>query len=150
MEFDLTLSMQEKSNYFRGMLVLMKMDRKIDNAEKALLTKIGKTLGFEASFCRTAIKELLENDYLSEEIPVFSSKDITKCFVKDGLRLAISDHELNPSELDYLKKTIDTNGLTEKWFRSEIKKIIIKDDYNNLENELFIEKHIEQENYSNI
>jgi hypothetical protein len=142
----LTLSIQEKSNYFRGMLILMKMDRRIDNAEKDLLIKIGKTLGFEKNFCLTAIKELLDNEFISEDIPIFSNEEYAKCFIQDGLRLAVSDNELNPNELNYLKKTLLLNNLEENWFKEKIKNLLISDDYNNQEAELFIEQFLESEN----
>lgn len=138
--------MKEKSNYFRGLLVLMKMDRRIDDAEKDLLIKVGKTLGFEKNFCTTAIKELLDNEFISEDYPLFTEENYAKSFIKDGLRLAVSDNDLNPVELHFLKKTLELNNLDEEWFRKEIKKLVNSNDYNNLDNELYVEQYLESEN----
>ncbi len=139
----MTLSMHEKSDYFRGLLVLIKMDRKIDAAETEMMIKVGKTLGFEKKFCLNAIKELLDNEFISEEIPIFTCVEHAKSFILDGLRLAISDNDLNPHELDFLRRTLDLNGLDEAWFNEKIKLLAASNDYNNSTTELFIEKHLE-------
>lgn len=123
----------------------MKMDRRIDDVEKKLLIKIGKTLGFEKNFCLTAIKELLENEYISADFPIFSNEDYAKSFIQDGLRLAVSDNDLNPDELNYLKKTLQLNNLQEDWFKEKIKELLVSGDYSNLDTELFIEQYLDSE-----
>ena len=80
----------DRSNYFRGLLLLIRKDRKVENPEIQLMKQIGKTLGFEPAFCENAITSILENKYILDETPIFSTKEIATLFIKDGLYLAIT------------------------------------------------------------
>ena len=104
-------------NYLRGLLLLIRKDRKITDSEVALTKRIGKTLGFEREFCDNAIKEILENNHIVDEPPIFSTKKLAEKFVKDGLVFASSDNELHPSEEEWLRSTAEKNGLGLAWYR---------------------------------
>ena len=108
--------MLDASNYFRGLLLLIRKDRKVTQTEIELMKRIGKTLGFEKEFCDTAIRDILENDYIADTPPDFSSKELALKFVKDGLSLAFSDSEGHPSEEQWLQSTAEINGLGVKLF----------------------------------
>ena len=107
------------SNYFKGLLLLISKDRKITESEIQLMKRIGKTLGFEREFCDNAIHEILENKYIVDAPPEFSTKELAIKFIKDGLATAFSDNEVHPSEGEWLRSTADKNGLDLTWFRSE-------------------------------
>jgi hypothetical protein len=51
----------DASNYFKGLLLLIRKDGKVTTAEKEPTKCIGKSLGFEKQFCDNAINEILEN-----------------------------------------------------------------------------------------
>ncbi len=142
MELDLVLSVQEKSNYFKGLLILMIKDRKIDDGERKILENVGKLLGFESEFCKTAINESLENEYLLDDVPAFSNKDIAQSFVMDGLKLAVSDRELNPEELSYLIATIKKNEIDIEWFSKQLENLVINIDGDYYDSTLHIEKYL--------
>jgi len=78
---------------------------------------IGKMLGFEKEFCDTAIHDILENEFIEDTLPVFTSKVLAEKFVKDGLAIAFSDMEFHPSEEEWLRNAALKNGLDEAWFR---------------------------------
>ena len=107
------------SNYFRGLLLLIRKDRKITQAEIELMKRVGKTLGFEKTFCDKAISEILGNKYIVDAPPVFSTKELAIKFIKDGLCLAFSDNDVHPSEEQWLRSTAEKNGLDLKWFSQE-------------------------------
>ena len=111
----------DASNYFRGLLLLMRKDRKITQPEIDLMKRVGKALGFEQRFCDNAIDEILENAFIVDEPPSFSSKALAICFVKDGLSLAMADEEFHPSEELWLRSTAEKNGLTEAFFSQELR-----------------------------
>ena len=115
----MNITVRDGGNYLKGLLLLIRKDRKITDAEVHLVTRIGKTLGFERTFCENAIGEILENKYIVDEPPVFSTMELAKKFIKDGLALASSDNEVHPSEEEWLWSTAEANGLEGSWFRQE-------------------------------
>ena len=83
------------------------------------MKRIGKALGFEKDFCNDAIYEILENKFVLNEPPKFSTNELAKKFIKDGLMLADSDNEIHTYEEAWLKSTAEKNGLDLEWFLQE-------------------------------
>ena len=115
----MTITVTDGSNYFKGLLLLMRKDRKIARSEIEMMKRIGKKLGFEREFCERAIHEILDNTYLVDVPPTFSSRELATRFIKDGLVLAFSDDENHPSEVEWLRRTAENHGLDAAWFRQE-------------------------------
>jgi hypothetical protein len=76
-------------------------------------------LGFEKEFCDNAIHEILENKFIVDAPPEFSTKELAMKFIKDGLRLASTEDELRAPEEEWLKSTATKNGLGLDWFSRE-------------------------------
>jgi hypothetical protein len=114
------------SNYFRGLLLLIRQDRKIAESEILLMKRIGKTLGFEREFCENAIHEILDNKHIPDTTPEFSSIELAKKFIKDGLAIAHSDEEVHPSEEEWLRMTAINNGVDADWFEDECSNAIAR------------------------
>jgi len=107
------------SNYFKGMLLLVRKDNKISEPEHVIITRIGKALGFEKGFIEDAIKEILNNKYISDEPPVFSSRELAEKFIKDGLILAASDKQIHPREEEWLIAVAGANNIESSWYFDE-------------------------------
>lgn len=105
------ISVLDGSSYFKGLLLLLRKDQKLSDAEVDLVLKVGLSLGFEKEFCENAVKEILENEHIVDTPPKFSSPDLAVKFLRDGLRIASSDNELHPTELQWLWATAEHNGL---------------------------------------
>jgi hypothetical protein len=105
------ISVLDASNYFRGLLLLIRTDRKISASKTWLMKRIGKTLGFENEFCADAIRDILVNKYIDDAPPDFSTKELAVKFIKDGLSLAFSDEDFDPSEERLLRSTAERNGI---------------------------------------
>jgi len=115
------LSQEIKSQYYKGLLVLLRRDRIVHDLEKDLMLRFGDILGFEKGFCETAIDNLLSNANITRD-PVFFSDDIVKeCFFRDAVRLALVDGNLHPSELRWLRRVAHANGLTDPWLDAVIR-----------------------------
>lgn len=112
----MNISAIDASSYFKGLLLLIRKDRKVTESEVQLMKRIGKALGFEEEFCDQAIKGILENEHVRDQPPKFSSKDLATKFVQDGLVLAFSDNEIHQSEEEWLKLVAELNGLDAQWF----------------------------------
>ena len=113
----------DASNYFKGLLLLIRKDRQITQPESDLMRTIGKSLGFEKEFCDNAILEILENRYIEDIPPDFSTKELAIKFIKDGLHLAFVDHdEIHPDEERWLRSTLGKNGLDVTFFSQELEK----------------------------
>ncbi|MFZ5947177.1 MAG: hypothetical protein ACOYU5_04340 [Stygiobacter sp.] len=113
------ITVREGSDYFRGLLLLISKDHKISEPEIILMKRIGKALGFEKDFCNNAIHEILDNEHISIEPPIFSTNELAKKFIKDGLMLANSDNEIHSFEEVWLKTTAEKNGIDVEWFLRE-------------------------------
>lgn len=114
----MNISIIDGSNYFKGLLLLIRKDRMVSDSEIILMQYIGKMLGFEKEFCDNAINDILENEYIEDTPPQFSSSELAEKFVKDGLAIAFSDRECHPTEEAWLRNAAVQNGLSESWFRS--------------------------------
>lgn len=113
------ISVLDASNYFKGLLLLIGKDRKISDPEIALVQRIGRAFGFEKVFCDNAIRDILENKFILDVPPEFSTRELAKKFIKDGLILAASDNEIHPSEEEWLLSVAEKNGLDTQWFSKE-------------------------------
>ena len=103
------------SNYFKGLLLLIRKDHKISNHEAELMKKIGKSLGLNEEFCDEAIRDILGNAYISDAPPKFSTETLAKKFIRDGLRLASADNELHDLEEEWLRAVAAANGIGTDW-----------------------------------
>lgn len=105
------LTQFDRSNYLKGLLILVGKDKVVSKNERNNFIKLSKVLGFDQEFSEDAIDELLENEYISQEPPKFSNKEIAEAFVLDGIRLAFSDNEMKPVVLDWIESVADKNNL---------------------------------------
>ncbi len=129
------MNVLDRSNYFKGLLILAIKDNVIVEEEEKLLMSAGSKLGFEKMFCHNAIQQSLENEYLTQTPPVFSDKRIAEQFLEDGLKLAISDSVFDPYELQWLHSVADVNNVSKEWLSNKIEEFIdFKPEYN--ENDL--------------
>ncbi len=134
---------KDKSNYFKGLLLLIGKDFIISPEERQLLTSVGKKLGFAKSFIEDSINNLLDNKFIIDEPPEFGNEIIAKSFIKDGILLAMSDNEIHPSELEWLKEVVNNNNISSDWFNNELKHIIATEDKSKLDEHLQLNKLLE-------
>ena len=113
------ISVLDASNYFKGLLLLIRKDRKVSQSESDLMKRIGKTLGFEKEFCDDAIRDILANQYIDDTPPDFSTRELAVKFIKDGFSLAFADNEFDPSEEEWLRITAERNGIEPELFSRE-------------------------------
>jgi hypothetical protein len=111
----MTMSLLDRSNYYKGLLVLMRRDRIIDARERELMLQLGETLDFDMRFCEAAIDDLLTNANISREPIIFSDELVRECFFNDALRLAFVDNSLHPTELRWLRTMARANNRSEQW-----------------------------------
>jgi len=109
----------DSSNYFKGLLLLIRKDKKITEPENIIIQRVGKALGFEKTFIEEAINEIINNKYISNEPPVFSSLELAEKFIKDGLILAASDKKIHPLEEEWLLAVAGANQIESSWYFKE-------------------------------
>ena len=116
------ITLLDRSNYLRGLLILMGKDRKISEEEKKMFRLLSKELGFSKQFCEDAMDELLENEYIIGDPPKFSNIEIAKLFILDGIKLAFADKELHLYELNWLKSVAEANQIDNNWGLEQFEK----------------------------
>lgn len=111
------LNVLDRSTYLKGLLVLAKRDNIVAEEEKKIIREIAKKLDFEARFVENALTELPENEYLGEEPVKFSNRIIAVQFLKDAIKLAVSDKILHRKEISYLRAVANINGISDKEYK---------------------------------
>lgn len=121
------ISIKDGSNYFRGLLLLIRKDGRIALPEIENMRRIGSSLGFKKEFIEECIQEILENEYVAEAPPIFSSLGLARMFLRDGLILAVSDMEIHPREEEWLKLVAEKNSIDLQWLAEEKQQIIYQE-----------------------
>jgi len=117
------MTIQEGSNYFRGLLLLIRKDHKVTDEEIAIMMRVGKSLGFAKSFCETAINDILDNKYILDKPPIFSQMEIAKKFITHGLIIGHCDHKIHVNEERWLQIIAEANEIDNGWFLREQQRI---------------------------
>lgn len=113
------ISVLEAGNYFKGLLLLIRQDHKITEKETSMMLRIGRTLGLEKEFCEEAIRDILENRYITNVPPKFSTHELARKFVKDGLRIAFTPGGVKEPEDRWLSAIVEANGIDSGWYNTE-------------------------------
>ncbi|MGD8781836.1 MAG: hypothetical protein PVH88_23100 [Ignavibacteria bacterium] len=136
------LNVIDKSNYFKGLLLLVGKDKRISAEEKNWIKKVGKVLGFEKTFCEEAINNILYNKNIIDEPPAFSDKLFAQSFLKDGIKLAFADQEINKNEHIFLEQIAIKNNISPLWFRNELNNYSNRNNIFQKEINLEVQNHI--------
>jgi hypothetical protein len=117
----MNLSLLVRSNYYRGLLVLLRRDRIVDARERELMLQLGKILDFDKRFCEATIDDLLSNTHITREPIIFLDERIMESFFRDALRLALVDGFLHPMELSWLRTAAYANNQSNQWLDAIIR-----------------------------
>lgn len=120
----MVITLFDRSMYLKGLLLLIRQDREIHQNERHILMRIGEVLGFEKKFCENAITEVLGNKYIIDEPPRFANSDIAKCFIKDGLRLALVDGQFHKKEVAWLRAVAQQHSIEDSWYELALKAVL--------------------------
>jgi hypothetical protein len=113
------ISVLDKSNYLKGLLVIAKKDNKLTEPEKKIIRDIAIKLGFATDFYEETLKSLIANKYILDDPIQFANKKVAESFICDGLRLAFSDGPAPESEMKWLKKIAGANDINDDWFEEK-------------------------------
>ncbi|MGD8779671.1 MAG: hypothetical protein PVH88_11995 [Ignavibacteria bacterium] len=120
----------DKSNFFRGLLLLVSKDNKITNSEKESILSIGKSLGYSDDYCRSSVNEILINKYISNKPPKFTDKNTAKKFIDTGIQIAISDYNLHIEEINWIFETAKSNQIDRVWVEDRLIKMFKENGQN--------------------
>ncbi len=126
----MNLTELDKGKYLRGLLVLSKKDRQLTQEEKNIVKEVGSYLGYDSEFIQESIQNILNNKYVKDEPVVFSTEEIARHFINDGLKLSFCDTETPVEELKYITKVAELNKIDSAWFDSEISRYFKKTKIN--------------------
>ncbi|HSP87218.1 MAG TPA: hypothetical protein VLN45_03740 [Ignavibacteriaceae bacterium] len=113
----------DKSNYLKGLLITARKDKKLAESEKKIIMGIAERLGFAKDFYEEVINSILGNKYIDETPIKFNDSKVAESFIIDGLRLSWSDNPFEAGEIEWLRKTANENGLTDKWFDEKLQSL---------------------------
>ena len=114
------MTLADRSNYFKGLLLLARKDDILANEEKAMLLRLGELLQFNREFCEQTIFNLLKNPHLDKTPPTFSNKECTELFLLDGIKVAFSDHNLHKKEYAWMQEIAKQNDISSEWLAARL------------------------------
>ena len=109
------ISLMDRSLYFKGLMLLIRKDGAVGEGERVMMMRIGRLFSFERGFCQGVIDEILTNRHVVDEPPLFSESAIARCFLQDGLKLALVDGQIHDKEWQWLKAIAARNHLDQSW-----------------------------------
>ncbi len=122
----------DRSNYFRGLLLLVRKSCKVGLEETSMMMGIGKRLGFAYDFCQGALKDVLINEYISDKPPIFSNKGVANDFIKESIELAQIDNYIDMNELEWIGSVIRENEMEEEWRINQLENLYERFEYNSI------------------
>jgi hypothetical protein len=131
----------DRSNYFKGLLILIGTTRKITETERIAIRDVAEILGFGYNFVTNAMDELFGNQYIIAEPPRFSNHILAEIFIRDGMRVAFSNKILHLYELQWLARFAVNNNFSKQWFFIELEQYL-DNNTQTQENSFEIQKYI--------
>ncbi len=116
----MNMTLQDRSLYFKGLLLLTRKDNIIANEEKALLLRLGELLQFNREFCENTIRDILKNPYMDEEPPLFSNREFAEMFLLDGIKMAFADNNLHKKEYGWMQEIAEKNNVSADWLSARL------------------------------
>jgi hypothetical protein len=113
----------DKSNYLRGLLILIKKDKNVWDHEMELFFEEGNSLGFEKNFCENSLNNLMLNINIDSNPPIFFDKEIAKKLLMKGIQIINTDLKIHPEKLAFLEAVARNNGVLEEWQTDLIKQL---------------------------
>ncbi len=117
------VTIQDKSNYLKGLLITAKKDNQLTETEKKIIRGVAVKLGFATDFYEDSLKTLLANKYLLDDPIKFSNIKIAESFVQDALKLIFADKMFSDVEINWLRITAQANSISDEWFEEKLKKV---------------------------
>jgi uncharacterized tellurite resistance protein B-like protein len=114
------LSLRERSEYFRGLLLVMAADGELHDAERELIKHAISPFDFSAEFVEESIESILKNKHVSQVPPRFESQANACLFLRAALDIAFGDGVLDETEEKWLRATADLNGIAAEWLEEQI------------------------------
>lgn len=114
------LSLRERSEFFRGLLLIMAADGELHGAERELIKHAISPFDFSGEFVEESIESILKNKHVSQVPPRFESQMHARLFLRAALDIAFADGVLDESEEKWLRATTELNGLPAEWLEEQI------------------------------
>ena len=126
----MVLNALDKSNYLKGMLVLMKKRYTIEETIHRTVKYMTELLDFNQAIIDESIKALMTNNSIADDPPTFSDFQIAESFLKDGIHVVFLDGTLNFKQIDWLINTAKINNFSEQWIFIELEEYYYKHELN--------------------
>jgi len=118
----------DRSNYFKGLLILSKVDEEIAYQEREILKTVGEKIGFNKEFCDNTISEATENMHIKNEPLKFSNQQIANMFLRDSIKLAFSDSNFHEKEYEWIHECAKANNIPETRIKELVTNALNSDD----------------------
>ena len=114
------LDAREKSEYLRGLLVVMAADGDVHDLEKATIRRVIEPFGFSPDYIEECMADILKNAHVSHAAPVFRNRQHALSFLCDALSIAFADGEMHMAEQSWLATAAAANGIATEWLDAQL------------------------------
>lgn len=114
------LDAREKSEYFRGLLVVMAADGDVHHLEKATIRRVIEPFGFSEEYIEECMADILKNTHVSHAAPLFRNRQHALNFLCDALLIAFADGEMHMAEQSWLTSAAEANGIASEWLDAQM------------------------------
>jgi hypothetical protein len=116
----MTLSPGDRINYFKGILHLNLGKENPQDLESQDIRNWVEILQFDPKFYEFAQKNIVYNQVVFEDPPLFSCKEVARIFMQDCIRIAGRRKQFEPEEFDWIYQVLKKNHIDEQWFLKEL------------------------------
>lgn len=114
------LDLRERSEFFRGLLLVMAADGELHEDEQRLIRHAITPFDFHPDYVQESIDSILNNRHVSHVPPHFNNTEHARLFIQAALDIAFADGQLDESEEKWLRATADVNGIDTEWLAGQI------------------------------
>lgn len=105
----------DKSNYLRGLLVLIAHDNVVQDHEINTFMKEGSEMGYEKDYLRSSINTLLKNKHIKNDPPRFHNPGFAVKLIESGIEIINKDRLPHPMKVNFLHQVAACNGIQDIW-----------------------------------
>lgn len=116
----------DKSNYLRGLLVLIARDNVVQDHEINTFMEEGSQMGYERDFLRSSINTLLKNKHIKSDPPRFHNPGFAIKLIESGIEIINKDNLTHPMKVNFLHQVAACNGIQDIWDKKYSARILQK------------------------
>ncbi|MBL1214597.1 MAG: hypothetical protein HND52_14665 [Ignavibacteriae bacterium] len=116
----MNMNLEDRNNYLKGIVLLNIRLNEMSSKRYGMIKDIGSILGFSDHHIEEAFSRITETKFKYAEPPKFSHVLFAEAFLRDSIKIAMADDNLQLNELKRLWNIASLNSLSKQWLYWEL------------------------------